>query len=270
MTGGKMASQKLQLPIAVGCVIDDRRRVLLIRRCEPEIPYIHNKWEFPGGKIEFGENPSRTAEREILEETGVHVEAGRMLPFSYVAVRKCGDRELNPLILCFRCKLVKESESGRELPLKVKQVRWVPIAELDPLFIQSGTFQFLRHVLSEEKILSNEELERYSRAASIAYITMRSVDPSRNRNRFYSMTLETNPVLETSFRIHIAWGRIASWAQTRVETFGDRDDALEFVADVLTRRKSNGYSLKDKSPNFPELSVLAEMPVQHEKEANLF
>jgi mutator protein MutT len=35
-------------------------------------------WEFPGGKCEPGESPAQAAERECLEETGLHVVAGRL------------------------------------------------------------------------------------------------------------------------------------------------------------------------------------------------
>src|SRR5215471_7133008 len=93
---------KLQIPIALGCVFDQATRVLLVRRSEPRNRCIDNRWELPGGKIDFGEPPSKTAEREILEETGVHVEAAYLLPFAYIAVRHSGACDLNPIVICFR------------------------------------------------------------------------------------------------------------------------------------------------------------------------
>ena len=35
-------------------------------------------WEFPGGKCEPGELPAQAVARECLEETGLHVEVGRL------------------------------------------------------------------------------------------------------------------------------------------------------------------------------------------------
>jgi ADP-ribose pyrophosphatase YjhB (NUDIX family) len=54
-------------PLAVGdgAVIDDRGRILLIRRADNE------KWAMPGGALAVGETPAEGVAREVLEETGV-------------------------------------------------------------------------------------------------------------------------------------------------------------------------------------------------------
>ncbi|MFC1648192.1 NUDIX domain-containing protein [Nanoarchaeota archaeon] len=36
-------------------------------------------WDFPGGKIEFGETPQETVKREVKEEIGLDVEVGENL-----------------------------------------------------------------------------------------------------------------------------------------------------------------------------------------------
>lgn len=59
-----------------GCVITDYQgKILLIHRNE-----LHRQqWEIPGGKVEPGETPKLTAEREIQEELGLNVAVGRRL-----------------------------------------------------------------------------------------------------------------------------------------------------------------------------------------------
>jgi ADP-ribose pyrophosphatase YjhB (NUDIX family) len=36
--------------------------------------HIHNRWDFPGGGLEEGEKVTKSAEREVLEETGYNAE----------------------------------------------------------------------------------------------------------------------------------------------------------------------------------------------------
>lgn len=62
------------LPIVgVGALIFHNNRVLLVRRANP--PYA-NQWAIPGGKIHYGETLQEAAEREIMEETGITIQAG--------------------------------------------------------------------------------------------------------------------------------------------------------------------------------------------------
>ena len=61
----------------VGAVIkDERGRLLLIKRGhEPGA----GLWSLPGGRIEPGETDAEALVREMLEETGLTVEVGRLL-----------------------------------------------------------------------------------------------------------------------------------------------------------------------------------------------
>ena len=56
---------------AAGLVIDAGRRVLLVRRAVE--PY-RGQWALPAGYQEIDEEPALTAQREVLEESGVEVE----------------------------------------------------------------------------------------------------------------------------------------------------------------------------------------------------
>lgn len=51
-----------------------------------------NYWTLPGGRAELFEFSSDTLQREMLEETGMHVEAGQMLWVSENFFRYNGDR----------------------------------------------------------------------------------------------------------------------------------------------------------------------------------
>ena len=56
--------------VAVGLLISRDRVLVLRRRRDGPLP---NQWEFPGGKVEFGEHPWDALRRELREELNLHV-----------------------------------------------------------------------------------------------------------------------------------------------------------------------------------------------------
>lgn len=63
--------------LAAGAVITDAQgRVLLVLRGhDPQ----KGRWSIPGGSVEPGETLAEAAQREVLEETGLHVQVGEEL-----------------------------------------------------------------------------------------------------------------------------------------------------------------------------------------------
>jgi 8-oxo-dGTP diphosphatase len=67
-----------QLTISLG-LIQHEDKLLLTRRFDLEHPQWHQRWEFPGGKIQPQENPLEALHREIMEETGLTINTPRLL-----------------------------------------------------------------------------------------------------------------------------------------------------------------------------------------------
>lgn len=85
------------LPAVKGILVR-QGQVLLVRRSMQDISG-PGLWEFPGGKIDFGETPEAALVREVWEETGLRVEAG---PLLYTAAPVVGPgRQL--LLLHYLC-----------------------------------------------------------------------------------------------------------------------------------------------------------------------
>jgi 8-oxo-dGTP diphosphatase len=63
----------------VVCALIERDGLLLVAQ-RPAHKHLPLKWEFPGGKVEPGEEPSTAIAREIREELGCDVAITRTLP----------------------------------------------------------------------------------------------------------------------------------------------------------------------------------------------
>jgi len=88
--------------IALIAPFDDKGNILLLKRDAHQ--HCGDLWSFPGGKVEAGETPKKTAKRELMEETGLTGSNWKLLgmhDFEYP------DRKLN--FLLFRC-LCEETE----------------------------------------------------------------------------------------------------------------------------------------------------------------
>ena len=98
-------SEDVELPLVpcVGAVVHDAAgRLLLVQRGHPPHPGL---WSLPGGRIEAGESPERAVEREVLEETGLHVRAGAVIG----RVRIAGDGVVYDVV-DLACTLVRPGE----------------------------------------------------------------------------------------------------------------------------------------------------------------
>ncbi|WP_127499944.1 NUDIX hydrolase [Actinoplanes solisilvae] len=69
----KVGHDPLPLPGVIAVVLDDRNRVLLVRRSDTD------EWALTTGCLEPGEQPADGARREVREETGVEVTVERLL-----------------------------------------------------------------------------------------------------------------------------------------------------------------------------------------------
>ena len=62
--------------VGVGAVVTEKSRVLLVKRGQEPLL---GQWSIPGGMLELGETLRHGTEREVLEETGLMVEASEVL-----------------------------------------------------------------------------------------------------------------------------------------------------------------------------------------------
>ena len=72
-----MDNDSVRIHVAAAAILDGQGRVLISQR--PAHVHQGGLWEFPGGKLEFGETAEYALSRELHEELGISVEAARPL-----------------------------------------------------------------------------------------------------------------------------------------------------------------------------------------------
>ncbi len=110
--------------VAAGITIEGRR-VLLSRRKKGS--HLEGHWEFPGGKVEDGEDPRAALRRELVEELGIDVEVGEIVDVTF---HRYDDAEKAVLLLFFEA--TRRVGSAEPRPLDVAEVRWAEATDLDP------------------------------------------------------------------------------------------------------------------------------------------
>jgi mutator protein MutT len=109
----------------VACGVIRREGKILIAQRKPTSRLEPLKWEFPGGKIEFGENPPDTLRREIREELDFDIAVGKILCVSsHTCPSSSPPRHL--LMLAYECVYA----SGTPAPRDVHDFRWIQAEDL--------------------------------------------------------------------------------------------------------------------------------------------
>src|SRR5579864_2454482 len=115
------AAAKPVVLVAAVALVDTDGRVLLAER--PAGKHLAGMWEFPGGKVQAGENPEAALIRELDEELGIDVEASCLAPFTFASHAYPEFHLLMPLYVCRKWRGIVTPREGQRL-------KWVRAAHL--------------------------------------------------------------------------------------------------------------------------------------------
>jgi len=128
--------------VAVGTVVFKDGAVLLVLRRDPPN---EGRWAIPGGRVELGETLQQAAEREVLEETGVRVRAGRpVYVFDRVDRDEDGRVRYHYVIADLLAEFLEGRPRARDDAL---EARWIEPAALAALDVSETTLDLLRNTL---------------------------------------------------------------------------------------------------------------------------
>lgn len=128
--------------VAVGVVIRDGERILLVRRNQEPA---YGRWSFPGGAVELGESLVDTARREALEETGLQIEVGQVaVVLDAIVVDDDDQVRYHYVIIDYMARVLGGTLCAGS---DVSDVLWVGAADLDRLDVTEKASDLIRDLL---------------------------------------------------------------------------------------------------------------------------
>jgi ADP-ribose pyrophosphatase len=125
--------------VAVGAVVFNDERVLLVRRGQPPS---EDLWAIPGGSVEIGETLQEAAEREILEETGIKIRAGEpVFTFDVIDRDRTGKIRFHYVIVDLEADYISGDPNAGD---DAAEARWVTAQEINELRVSAPTLKLLK------------------------------------------------------------------------------------------------------------------------------
>ena len=158
-----------QLIIVAAIVINEERKALVARRSE-DLKRSPGKWEFPSGRVDYGEDPLDALKRIVQSKTGLQVEAGKLISSkSFVS-----ERSNKHVMIFYNLAGLVETDSLQtvELEKEYTQYSWVGMKEIQQLTLEKNIpelFGKLKHYLLGEDIINRVDVDITTSSHLIAY-----------------------------------------------------------------------------------------------------
>ncbi len=124
-----------RIHVAVGVILDERGHVLVARRAEQQ--HLGGLWEFPGGKLEPGENVQQALYRELKEELAIEVQQSQPL---------CQIEHNYPEKSVLLDVWIVNRFIGEPTGVEKQPLRWLPPAQLDPALFPPANRLIIRRL----------------------------------------------------------------------------------------------------------------------------
>lgn len=130
--------------VVVVAVVKKDNKILMVQRNEEINPGAHLLWEFPGGKVEFGETLEEALVREVKEETGFVAKIIDQRPAIWTKMWEYPDFLQHTVVLAFHCAADGGQEPTQDV--KVKEIAWKGLDEIDYSKVLPGTKEILEQL----------------------------------------------------------------------------------------------------------------------------
>jgi 8-oxo-dGTP diphosphatase len=109
--------------LVAAAILVERGRVLLTQRKAGT--HLAGSWEFPGGKVEAGEDPRAALRRELREEVGIEAKVGEIVEVTFHRYE-----EARKAVLLLFFEATREPGSPEPHVIDVAALRWATRGDL--------------------------------------------------------------------------------------------------------------------------------------------
>lgn len=142
--------------VPFGILIKDGK-MLITKRNDPFRPDYHEKWEFPGGSVEFGESVEENLIKEVREEAGYNVAIVKQLGKVYVENQEYPNLKYQVYLIPFLCKIT--GGDGQYSDAEVLDEKWIEIDNFSDYEFIGENKKILEDILIElKKEIKNNKL----------------------------------------------------------------------------------------------------------------
>lgn len=132
--------------LVTGAIIPKDGRILVAQRHSTS-RFEPDKWEFPGGKVDFSEHPEEALKRELKEEMGIEIETGPV--YEVISHVYDNDGDIRHVVLLFYiCKIT----DGIPERLDCQDLKWVNMVEITSLEFVDGDVHLVDTLLKDHGI----------------------------------------------------------------------------------------------------------------------
>lgn len=131
-----------QIICSIALIVKDRK-LLLLKRRDPR-PNFNNKWEFPGGGVEYGETPESSLKRETKEETGLAIDIVERISKVFTISVPENEGHYQVFLILFICKIksgkfkISDTESAGHGWYTYKEILKLDLLPLNKKFIKEN------------------------------------------------------------------------------------------------------------------------------------
>jgi 8-oxo-dGTP diphosphatase len=124
-------------------ILDDHQRCLLLRRSAANRGFV-GEWEWPGGKLEPGEDFAEGLQREVREEAGLEIEL--------TALAGATQFEVPAAHLVLLCLEARPRTTMVRLSVEHDEFAWVPLEELAQWKLLAPMKPILKHLIERKAL----------------------------------------------------------------------------------------------------------------------